>query len=133
MKTVTEKAVKDRIKEILALFAKHNALYTFCPMTFGYGESGHPDRIVLINGKYLGIEVKKDDANYHCRPHRKPSASEAHQAKQAARIKAAGGEWQCLHSKNLVWLATWLDAHATIKSYDFSPADIARLRKLVVM
>ena len=34
---VTEKAVKERVKKILDIYATYNPLYKLNPMTFGYG------------------------------------------------------------------------------------------------
>lgn len=109
---ITEKAVKDRIKQILDPYVAFSQIYTFCPMTFGYGASGHPDRIIVAGGKFLGVEVKKDDNNYHFKPHLKPKPNEAMQARQKADIERAGGEWVCIHSGNLKVLVDWLKANA---------------------
>ena len=100
MPAITEKAVKDRVKRILEPYTAFSNIYTFCPMTFGYGASGHPDRIILAGGHFLGVEIKKDANNYHCKPHLKPA------------IRAAGGDWLCIHSGNLDVLVDWLKTHA---------------------
>lgn len=129
---LTEKAVKDRVKAIIGFFQKyHPAIYTFCPMTFGYGASGHPDRIILVGGHFLGVEIKKDANNYHCKPHLKPRPNEAMQARQAATIRAAGGEWVCIHSGNLDVLVDWLKTHAQVLVW--TPAMNDALNKLTVM
>lgn len=132
-KEITERAVKDRIKAILAVYAAYNKVYTLTPMTFGYGESGHPDRLILINGKMLGIEAKKDKNNHHARPELKPKPNEAAQKIQAAKINAAGGEWRCIHSDNLSELVELLDTYAVVKQSEFLDTDRARLSKLQVI
>ena len=97
---VTEKLVKDKIKKMIDVFGKYNAIYTLTPMTMGYGESGHPDRLLLINGILVGIEAKKDHNNHHCRPELKPKSNEVMQKKQAQKITNAGGAWVCIHNDN---------------------------------
>lgn len=128
--TVTEKHAKASIKEIIEIYSKYNEVYSFCPMTFGYGASGHPDRVILINGKFLGIEVKKDSNNHHCRPELKPKPNEVMQKRQAAAILAAGGEWLCVHNYNLWDLVSLLDKYAIVPHSGFKLVDINKLHKL---
>ena len=109
---LTEKAVKERIKKILDPYIAFSHIYTFCPMTFGYGASGHPDRIIVTNGRFLGVEVKKDHNNHHTRPELKAKPNEVMQQRQKAAIEAAGGEWLCIHSENLGVLVAWLKKNA---------------------
>ena len=47
-----KKAIDKYLKSI-------NAWYC-CPTTFGFGPSGVPDRIVCLNGRLIGIEVKRE-------------------------------------------------------------------------
>ena len=128
---LTEKQAKDKVKKLIDLYAKYNDVYTFCPMTFGYGESGHPDRIVLINGRHIGIEVKKDENNHHCRPELKAKPNEIAQKKQAKAIVAAGGYWICIHNNNLHELAQLLDKVARKTSMDFDDADFEKYKRLI--
>lgn len=128
--TVTEKLVKDKVKKILAIYGKYNPIYTFCPMTFGYGESGHPDRILVINGKFIGIEVKRDENNHHCRPELKAKPNEVMQKRQAERIMQAGGEWVCIHNNNLQVLVDLLDSKCKATCMDFLDDDYKYLMKL---
>lgn len=127
---LTEKHAKDKVKKLIDLYAKYNNVYTFCPMTFGYGESGHPDRVVVINGKYIGIEVKKDENNHHCRPDLKAKPNEIAQKKQAKKIEAAGGYWICIHNNNLYELARLLDKVARTPSMSFDDTDFEKYRRL---
>ena len=128
---ITEKLVKDRIKDIIKLYLRYNPIYTLCPMTFGYGERGHPDRIILVNGAMLGIEAKKDANNPHTRPELKPRPNEAAQQIQARHIKSAGGDWLCIHSGNLQEFADWLDAHAETPSAGMDAKHREALAKLL--
>lgn len=127
---MTEKRAKDRIKKVLEVFAKYNDIYSFCPMTFGYGDSGHPDRIVLINGQFIGVEVKKDMNNHHCRPELKAKPNEVMQKRQAENIRKASGQWLCIHNFNLLELVSLLDHYAKVPHTKFSEADIKALNKL---
>ena len=127
---LTEKQAKDKVKKLIDLYAKYNNVYTFCPMTFGYGESGHPDRVVVINGRYIGIEVKKDENNHHCRPDLKAKPNEIAQKKQAKKIVAAGGYWICIHNNNLYELARLLDKVARTPSMSFDDTDFEKYRRL---
>lgn len=125
-----EKAVKDKVKKIIELYSKYNPIYSFCPMTFGYGESGHPDRILLVNGKFVGIEVKKDENNHHCRPELKPKSNEVMQKRQAQKITNAGGAWICIHNNNLQDLVDLLDSKCRTDSSQFEIGDYDMLLKL---
>lgn len=127
---ITEKHVKDKVKKIIELYSKYNPIYSFCPMTFGYGESGHPDRILLVGGNFIGIEVKKDENNHHCRPTLKPKSNEVMQHRQARKIVNAGGVWICIHNNNLQDLVYLLDVKCRKTSVDFSDDDFKTLTKL---
>lgn len=131
MKQVTEKLVKSHIKAIIDIFGNYNAIYTLTPMTMGYGESGHPDRLLLVNSTLIGIEAKKDINNHHCRPELKPKPNEAAQKKQACKLKAAGGEWICIHKNNLPLLVDTLNKYALHTSKTFTSKDAAMLTKLM--
>ena len=49
-----ESKVKKRVKEIL----KNLGAYYVMPVTSGYGNSGAPDFLVCLRGKFIGIECK---------------------------------------------------------------------------
>jgi Holliday junction resolvase len=49
-----ESKVKKQVKEIL----KNLGAYYVMPVTSGYGNSGAPDFLVCIRGKFIGIECK---------------------------------------------------------------------------
>lgn len=96
-----EKDVKDKVKDIVAAAGKIVPIYTMCPMTFGYGESGHPDRLLYINGHLLGIECKKDGNTSLLRPELKATSSERAQKHRLREITEAGGISIVVHSGNL--------------------------------
>jgi len=127
---VTEKHAKDKVKKIIELYSKYNDVYSFCPMTFGYGESGHPDRILLVGGNFIGIEVKKDENNHHCRPELKPKSNEVMQKRQAQKITNAGGAWICIHNNNLQDLVDLLDKKCRTECRQFEKTDFDLLMKL---
>ena len=127
---ITEKHAKDKVKKIIELYSKYNDIYSFCPMTFGYGESGHPDRILLVGGNFVGIEVKKDENNHHCRPELKPKSNEVMQKRQAQKITNAGGAWICIHNDNLQMLVDLLDKKCKVDCLNFSDDDFQTLTKL---
>jgi pantoate kinase len=54
MAATPEKLVKEKIKKILK---EHGAWYAM-PMGTGYGNSGVPDFLCCVNGKFLAIEAK---------------------------------------------------------------------------
>lgn len=54
--------------------------YVVKPTTFGYGKSGHSDRICCIDGCFVGIEVKREG--------KKPTPI---QERRMAEIRKAGG------------------------------------------
>lgn len=127
---LTEKHAKDKVKKIIELYSKYNAIYSFCPMTFGYGDSGHPDRILLTSGRFLGIEIKKDENNHHCRPELKAKPNEVMQKRQAKKIISAGGAWICVHNNNLQDLVDLLDGKCDTPCNQFSDDDFSLLQKL---
>lgn len=77
MAATPESKVKDRVKKILDKFP---STYKIMPMTGGYGNSGAPDIIACIKGKFIAVECK---ANFN-----KPTAL---QLKNLNAIVAAGG------------------------------------------
>lgn len=129
--SITEKLVKNKIKKILETFAKYNDVYTFAPMTMGYGDSGHPDRVLLVNGVFVGIEAKRDENNHHSRPELKPKSNEVMQKRQAKKIMDAGGEWVCIHNGNLQVLVDILNRYSKHPMNEFTKIDQQQIVKLV--
>lgn len=54
MASTPERKVKDQVKKIL----KDLGAYYVMPVTSGYGNSGAPDFLVCLRGKFIGIECK---------------------------------------------------------------------------
>lgn len=108
-KKTNESHVKAVVKNLIDEAAKIKPLYTMTPATFGYGESGHPDRLLLLGGVMYGIECKKDINNSHSRPELKPTKSEAFQKLQLKRLAAAGGVPLIIHKDNLAVLKDLLE------------------------
>lgn len=98
---VSEAQVKAIVKKLVDEAAKIRPLYSMTPATFGFGESGHPDRILLLDGIMYGVECKKDINNSHSRPELKPNKSEAFQRIQLRKIRTAGGRTLVIHKDNL--------------------------------
>lgn len=114
-KKILESHVKAVVKLLIDEAAKIRPLYTMTPATFGFGESGHPDRILLLDGVMYGVECKKDRNNSHTRPELKPNKSEAFQKLQLARLEKAGGISLVIHKDNLDDLKTILEAFTGTK------------------
>ena len=76
MAQTPEAKVKAKIKDILK---KHNVYYAM-PIGTGYGNSGVPDFLCCVNGKFLAIEAKSGN--------NKPTAL---QTKHLREIKDTGG------------------------------------------
>lgn len=76
MASTPEAKVKEKIKKIL----KEHNVYFAMPMGTGYGNSGVPDFLCCVNGKFLAIEAKAGKGI--------PTAL---QEKNMRDIKAAGG------------------------------------------
>jgi pantoate kinase len=54
MASTPEAKVKEKIKKML----KEHGVYYAMPMGTGYGNSGVPDFLCCVNGKFLAIEAK---------------------------------------------------------------------------
>lgn len=98
---VAEKVVKGWVSEIVRYVSKQVPLYSVLPTTFGYGSSGHPDRLILINGNFVGVEVKRNRDNHHVRPELAPKPNEAAQKIQFGYITRAGGDILVIYDENL--------------------------------
>lgn len=130
-KKLTEKQVKDRVACIITAYKAHNEIYTFTPFMGLYGTSGHPDRILVIDGKFIGLEIKRDEANAHVRPNRKPTPSEARQRYQAEQIRKAGGSWACIHANNLPELTMILDRYVRVPLIEMPEKERNIIAKLI--
>lgn len=81
-----ESKVKARVKAIL----KNLGAYYVMPVTSGYGNSGAPDFLVCIRGKFIGIECKSGN--------KKPTAL---QLKNLDLIDKAGGWTFVINEENV--------------------------------
>jgi len=84
MATTPEAKVKAKIKAILKA---HNVYYAM-PIGTGYGNSGVPDFLCCVNGKFLAIEAKAGKGQ-----------ATALQLKNMQAINAAGG-YTCIINEN---------------------------------
>ena len=126
-----EKWVKAQVKKLIDLYSKYVPIYRMCPMTFGYGESGHPDIVILVNGNLLGIEVKKDKNNHHIRPELKAKPNEVMQKRQAEDIRKAGGYWICVYDENIHELDEVIREIGNVNYRGWEFKDFQQLGKLV--
>lgn len=95
-----EGKVKKRVKDMLQAFD----VYSYAPMTGGFGNSGIPDIQVCAWGRYLTIECKAGN--------NRPTAL---QQREIEHIRDAGGTALVINEDNLdelaVLLASWRDAY----------------------
>lgn len=89
MASTPEAKVKEKIKKIL----KEHNVYFAMPMGTGYGNSGVPDFLCCVNGKFLAIEAKAGKGI--------PTAL---QEKNMRDIKAAGGLAMVVNENNFDFL-----------------------------
>ena len=89
MATTPEAKVKAKIKAILKA---HNIYYAM-PIGTGYGNSGVPDFLCCVNGKFLAIEAKAGNGQ-----------ATALQLKNLEAINSAGGYTCIIREDNLEYL-----------------------------
>jgi hypothetical protein len=88
-----EAKVKAKIKAILK---EHNTYFAM-PIGTGLGNSGVPDFLVCVNGKFLGIEAKAGKGK-----------TTALQDKNLRDIEKAGGDAWVVNEDNLVHLEDFI-------------------------
>ena len=86
MATTPEAKVKAKIKKILT---EHNVYYAM-PIGTGYGNSGVPDFLCCVNGKFVAIEAKAGKGQ-----------ATALQLKNLSEINKAGGYTCIINETNL--------------------------------
>lgn len=86
MATTPEAKVKAKIK---ALLKEHNVYYAM-PIGTGYGNSGVPDFLCCVNGRFLAIEAKAGKGR-----------TTALQDKHLDQIEKAGGKALVINETNL--------------------------------
>lgn len=89
MATTPEAKVKAKIKKILT---EHNVYYAM-PIGTGYGNSGVPDFLCCVNGKFVAIEAKAGKG-----------MATALQLKNLGEINKAGGYTCIINETNLDYL-----------------------------
>ena len=93
MATTPEAKVKAKIKAILKA---HNVYYA-TPIGTGYGNSGVPDFLCCVNGKFVAIEAKAGKG--------KPTAL---QEKNLKAINESGGIGMVINENNVDKLDNWI-------------------------
>ena len=89
MATTPDAKVKAKIKKIL----KDHGVYYAMPIGTGYGNSGVPDFLCCVNGRFLAIEAKAGKG-----------VTTALQEKNMRDIQIAGGTAMVINENNLDWL-----------------------------
>jgi len=97
MATTPEAKVKAKIKAILKA---HNIYYAM-PIGTGYGNSGVPDFLCCVNGKFLAIEAKAGKGT-----------TTALQEKNLKAIRESGGETAVIYETNVAYLEKWVKENA---------------------
>lgn len=78
-----EGKVKEKVKD----FLKEARIWYFMPANNGYGTSGIPDFVCIVEGIFVGIECKADAT---CKP-------TLLQLARAREIREAGGSWHLIY------------------------------------
>ena len=94
MAQTPEGKVKDKIKKILTA----HKIYYAMPIGTGYGNSGVPDFLCCMKGKFLAIEAKAD---------MKSHATQL-QLKHGNDIEISGGSWWLVHADNIHLFEQWV-------------------------
>lgn len=81
-----EAKVKKKVREVL----KALGAYYVMPITGGYGNSGAPDFVVCLRGRFIGIECKAGKGK-----------TTALQEKNLAQIRSAGGLAIVINEENI--------------------------------
>ena len=96
MARTPEAKVKAHIKKILQL----HGVYYAMPMGTGYGNSGVPDFLCCLNGKFLAVEAKANGG-----------LVTALQQKNLGDIQEAGGLWWIVNETNLIAFEVFIKAN----------------------
>lgn len=90
MAQTPERKVKSEVREVL----KELGAYYVMPVTSGYGNSGAPDFLVCLHGRFIGIECKAGNGK-----------TTALQERNLAQINRAGGIDLVVNEDNVGTLA----------------------------
>lgn len=93
MASTPEAKVKAKIKAIL----KAHGVYYAMPIGTGYGNSGVPDFLCCVNGKFVAIEAKAGKGE-----------TTALQKKNIREIKDAGGDAWVVRETNIESFEAWM-------------------------
>ena len=93
MASTPESKVKGKIKALL----KKYGVYYAMPIGTGFGNSGVPDFLCCVGGKFLAIEAKAGAGK-----------TTALQEKNLREIKEAGGSTAVIYETNIDDLENWL-------------------------
>ena len=93
MASTPESKVKGKIKALL----KKYGVYYAMPIGTGFGNSGVPDFLCCVGGKFLAIEAKAGAGK-----------TSALQEKHLREIKEAGGSTAVIYETNIDDLENWL-------------------------
>ncbi len=96
MAQTPEGKVKDKIKKILKTYN----IYYAMPMGTGFGNSGVPDFLCCMKGKFLAIEAKAGDLQ--------PTAL---QLKHMTEIEKSGGYAWLVNEVNMEMFELWVKEH----------------------
>lgn len=92
-----ESKVKAKVDKLL----HQRKIWFYSPQAGPYGRAGIPDRVAIVRGQFVGIEVKADRT-------KKPTAL---QRKCMAQIEAAGGKcFVVFDDETLELLKVYIDA-----------------------
>lgn len=94
MATTPEAKVKAKIKTILKSYKAYYAM----PIGTGYGNSGVPDFLCCVNGKFLAIEAKAGNGK-----------TTALQEKNLKAIRESGGETAVIYETNVEYFKAWVE------------------------
>ena len=93
MATTPEAKVKAKIKKIL----KDHGVYYAMPIGTGYGNSGVPDFLCCVKGRFVAVEAKAGKGT-----------TTALQDKNLREIREAGGTAMVVNETNLEELEQWI-------------------------
>lgn len=78
----TSSTPEGKVKDILRNYLEKHKIWYYCPVSGGYSRNGVPDFFILHNGRFIGVEVKRDGEK-----------ATALQRLEGEKIITAGGAW----------------------------------------